>query len=442
MDQTAQLSELIASYIKGREQDRLEKFDKETTKLSKQAEPEQQAEIENKRAELRQDELTRYLPIHWLADAANRAKQIQLVTHALKYTHSDAKGTSLYSAGSSANSGYLSSDDIKHPQLDVVGNAAALDVGKLLMLKVEQTKLIDCICVGDVSPLLPFAQDEAQAQQWLTGFKAVVATDAPSSHKLAKQVYWPVEEEYHLLSPLFATSMAQAIHDELQQQRYSEDGKQANDARKEGKYHHASVARFPDMAVQSFGGTKPQNISQLNSSRYGKAYLFNSAPPEWQTQAKLPLNVKSVFAGTFQRAVYRPISELRRYLQEVKDQPSYSKYRNVRKRMVSDIIEELVYFRLRYQSFPAGWSASDECKLPLHQQLWLDPGRALIDEDFHGEDEKKEWQAKVARDFARYLNNQLAYKSDLITDDEDFKQWRGEAAQELRLLTTHYQEVQ
>lgn len=451
MDKASQLSELIAAYIKGREQERLEKFDKETTKLLKQTDPEQQAIFTQQRAELRQTEISRYQTNVWLEDAAYRARQIQLVTHALKYIHSDARGTSLFVANEPTNNGYLTSADIGNPARDVVGNAAALDVGKLLLLAVEQRQLIDFIRDDDSSPLLPFVQDESQAQKWLQGFKAVVTANEASSHKLAKQIYWPVEDGYHLLSPLFATSMAQAISDELQQQRYSDEAKLANEARKNGVYHSANIIRFPDMAVQSFGGTKPQNISQLNSSRYGRTNLFNAAPPQWQSQTKLPLNVTSVFAGAFQRTVYRDVSELRRYLQKVIDQPSYAEYRDIRKRMVSDIIDELVLFRLRYQHFPAGWTASDDCNLPLHQQLWLDPGRMLLDfdskdEDLEGESfkdqhDKKEWQAKVAADFSRYLNKELQYKSDLITDDEDFKQWKVEAAQELRLLTTHYQEV-
>ena len=38
----------------------------------------------------------RYQPENWIADAARRVGQIQAVTHVLKATHPDAKGSSMY----------------------------------------------------------------------------------------------------------------------------------------------------------------------------------------------------------------------------------------------------------------------------------------------------------------------------------------------------------
>ena len=49
-----------------------------------------QQEIREKREKLLAD----YQRETWLLNAAKRASQIQLVTHAIKYTHGDARGTS------------------------------------------------------------------------------------------------------------------------------------------------------------------------------------------------------------------------------------------------------------------------------------------------------------------------------------------------------------
>lgn len=73
-----------------------------------------------------------YAHERWIDDAASRAGQIQTVTHALKATHPDARGTSLYRPPSrlrqlpSVGSHCLPDDFVG----DVVGNAAALDVCK------------------------------------------------------------------------------------------------------------------------------------------------------------------------------------------------------------------------------------------------------------------------------------------------------------------------
>ncbi|MFM9785779.1 type I-F CRISPR-associated protein Csy1, partial [Streptomyces scabiei] len=85
------------------------------------------------------------------------------------------------------------------------------------------------------------------------------------SHKLAKQVYFPVGNDYHLLCPLFATSLAQVLHEKLVASRFGEEAKAARDAHKAGKWHPQPDVRYPDMAEMHFGGTKPQNISALNS---------------------------------------------------------------------------------------------------------------------------------------------------------------------------------
>jgi CRISPR-associated protein Csy1 len=48
----------------------------------------------------------KYQPRTWLTDAARRAGQISLVTHAAKFTHGDAKSSSIYCE--TTDEGYLS----------------------------------------------------------------------------------------------------------------------------------------------------------------------------------------------------------------------------------------------------------------------------------------------------------------------------------------------
>ncbi|WP_344704936.1 type I-F CRISPR-associated protein Csy1 [Halomonas cibimaris] len=69
---------------------------------------------------------------NWLEDAARRVGHLQVVTHALKATHPDAKGSSRYVEPSELPSlpwvgSHLLPTDFSG---DVVGSAAALDVYK------------------------------------------------------------------------------------------------------------------------------------------------------------------------------------------------------------------------------------------------------------------------------------------------------------------------
>lgn len=75
----------------------------------------------------------------WLEDAARRVAQIQAVTHTLGPVHPDARGTNLLCAPDSlslhAEAGsHALPDDFAS---DVVGNAAALHVYRLLKLTVD-----------------------------------------------------------------------------------------------------------------------------------------------------------------------------------------------------------------------------------------------------------------------------------------------------------------
>jgi CRISPR-associated protein Csy1 len=444
MDQDGKsLSDQILDYINSRKEDRLEKFDKETDKNVKSLKPEDVAAYEMGRFATRQAEVDKYKPSIWLTDAASRAKQLQLVTHAVKFTHSDAKGTSVFASGLDSANSYVGTHCLQQPAIDIVGNAAALDVGKLLMLEADGKTLVDYIQQENMAPFEPYADSKEQLQEWLQGFQLAVTAKDPSSHKLAKQLYWPLEKEgeYHLLLPLFASALSHEIYERVNFARFSEEQKAARDARRKEQFSETATIEYPNIAVQAFGGTKPQNISQLNSSRGGKAYLLSSAPPTWEQQEKPPLKVKSIFRGPFSRQVYPQIKGLKAFLVESANQQSTSRIREQRARRIDDIVDRLIAYGATVRRFPAGWSSSPDCHLPLHQTLWLDPKRRLMDPEFAEHFDKKEWQSKVAEDFARFINAQLEYKSELSTGDAEFIQWKVLTAQELRLVQDEVIEV-
>ncbi|MGB0733069.1 MAG: type I-F CRISPR-associated protein Csy1 [Pontibacterium sp.] len=434
------LSDKILDYINGRKQDKLEKFDKDTVKGVKAAKPEELAAYEQQRHELRVQEEAKFAPAVWLTDAAKRASQLQLVTHALKFTHSDAKGTSLFAPANESEQSYIATHSLAAPAIDIVGNAAALDVGKLLMLEADSdTKLVHFIQQDNPEPLAPFAKTPQQLTEWLEGFKLAITAKDPASHKLAKQLYWPVDDDYHLLLPLFASSLTHELYGHVQHARFSEEQKTAREARRNKKYSAQPTVDYPAIAVQAFGGTKPQNISQLNSRRGGKAFLLNSAPPKWEAQEKPPLKVKSVFRGPFSRKSYGKTKALREFLERKLYHASTKEIRDERARRVGDIVDHLVIYGASVQQLKAGWSADPECYLPMHQKLWLDPHRKEHDKDFEYEFDKKEWQAEVAADFSRFLNSELEKGKKLAMGDAEYAQWKVLTAQVLRLIKADMQ---
>ncbi|WP_233973104.1 type I-F CRISPR-associated protein Csy1 [Pectobacterium versatile] len=417
------LKAFILSYINNRKQAKLDAFDKEAEKkratLSGEALAEEELELAEKRREIEQKHEVRA----WLTDAASRAGQISLVTHALKFTHSDAKGSSIFSAETATDAKTLSTATLAQPAIDAVGNAAALDVAKLLQTEHEGDSLVAALQRGDHSALEALAESPEQLAQWLAGFQQVFTDRQPSSHKLAKQIYFPTENgEYHLLSPLYSSSLAQALHQRINAVRFGDEAKDIRKARKDNLWHDQLDISYPNLAVQNMGGTKPQNISSLNSSRSGRSYLLSCAPPQWNSVEKPPQQHECIFRSNGEADYHTSdiVKSMRRFLLSVKKVQNNRDIRQQRLHYLDQLIDQLFFYVTSVQNLPSGWSAKSELKRA--QQLWLDPYRAETDTVFRREREAGDWQKAVAYDFGRWLNLRLKHEA-LIFGEVERREW-------------------
>lgn len=359
----------------------------------------------------------------WLADAARRVAQIRAVTHVLKATHPDARGTNLY-----INPEALPPrDEIgthilgQAHDMDVVGNAAALDVYKFLKLEVEGRRLLDWLLIDDKDLLAALHSDPDTAQQWAIAFKGLLgSTETLASHTLAKQVYWCTSNEptndsaFHLLQPLASSSLAQAVHREIDDARFGEANKEARQAFRGKQPHDAPYREYRGLVARKLGGTKPQNISQLNSERRGVNYLLASLPPRWtQNKPRHFLSIDSAL-GRLRRfeGVNEQLNALRTLL---KNEPAPTmETRAKREHMERALGQSLAAFGLFIRTcFQPGWTRDDRCSLPLCEQIWLDPGRLELplrqdhlEEDvaFNEAAEWKDWPDEVAHRFGNWLN--------------------------------------
>lgn len=386
-----------------------------------------------KRVEL----LEQYQVETWINNAARRVMQIQAVTHSLKPIHPDARGSNLYVEPSGlpplAELGSHALGD--HFESDVVGNAAALDVYKLLKLEVGGRSLLTALLARDADALAALHADPAQAQTLGDAFVSLTEprSGGPSSHALAKQLYWLTgndacsDEDYTLLAPLYATSLAHAVHTHVQEARFGETNKAARQARRERKAHDGVFHDYPGLAVQNMGGTKPQNISQLNSERRGMNYLLSSLPPQWRISAlRLPAKASSVFDRLFiaRPEVRHTVRMLRRFL-ESDPKPNLAT-RQRREVLIDALLDELVSMAAELQqALPPGWSEYDKRFDQLHrsEQLWLDPLRTELPDQsaFAREWLEMDWPSTVGKRFANWLNEQLRGK--LPLGDAEAREW-------------------
>lgn len=390
----------------------------------------------------------------WLESAAKRVQQIQAVTHSLKPIHPDARGTTLYVQPSSmeplAELGSHALGTAFTP--DVVGNAAALDVYKLLKLEVAGVSLLAALQASLSDALQALHADPQKAQAWRDAFVGLTSAreGKASSHERAKQLYWlagndPSDDAaYHLLAPLYATSLAHAVYGQLQEDRFGEANKAARQARRDGNAHEGVHHEYRDLAVQKMGGTKPQNVSQLNSERGGTNYLLASLPPPaWKpSPLYLPVHSNSAFDRAFgaRPAVRKTVKASLAFL--LTDPEPNRHTRQKVDDFVDRLVDEVVIYAGELQSQPAGWSLDERYDdLALPEKLWLDPQRAEMPEegDFAGQWLCMDWPAAIGKRFATWLNAELQGK--LSVGDAEIRQWRkvlldegGSWAQWLRTL--------
>jgi len=383
----------------------------------------------------KRDELiAQFTPEAWIDDAARRVGQIQAVTHSLKATHPDARGTSLYQQpdqlpGRAEVGSHVLGQDFAG---DVVGNAAALDVYKFLRVTVENRSLLDWMLADDADLKSALSQHPTQAAEWIEAFVGLVQPrGSAATHARAKQLFWLTgddaadDAQYHLLAPLYASSLAQAVYETVNENRFGDAAKAARQARREERFHEHGYADYPNLAVQKLGGTKPQNISQLNSERRGENYLLASLPPSWKSsEFRVPWGIDSTFRRFGgDRDTRRIVRDFKQFLEANPDPTTETRDRV--EAFLDALVDGLAGFAAGiHQALEPGWSADDRCNLPEEERLWLDPGRAESDDDFNARWHWMDWPDQVGKRFGNWLNGQLEGK--LPVGSVEQRQWTKE----------------
>jgi CRISPR-associated protein Csy1 len=419
-----ELRTLIADFLKARRDGKLDKVKDDDD------------------APARRDELhQQFIAITWLDDAARRVTQIQAVTHSLKPIHPDAKGSSLYSipqnlpALNVVGSHCLGSDFVG----DVVGNAAALDVYKFLKLEHQSNTLLALVLRRDADLSAALSDDPEQAQAWMSAFAGIVEPrERVASHTLAKQFYWLTGDDpdphddasFHLLAPLYGSALTHHVYLRIQDDRFSDEAKAAREAKKDGIFNDRPVREYPQMAIQKLGGTKPQNISQLNSERGGNNFLLASLPPIWRS-----VDIKPLLGADsmFDRYGWRPdVKKLvRTLLAFFRSDPTRNvDTRERRDKLINDLIDEFWQFSTELQSLEPGWSQVRECQLGGAEKHWLDPDGVAQACTESGLPLPTDTAESVSRNFANWLNGQL--RDPLPMGDPEFMHWHKLMLEQLK----------
>jgi len=359
----------------------------------------------------KQQALEKYEINQWLDDKAKQAGGVVLdVTHISKLTHSSAKGSNIkvniFESTSDKPILVTTNCASKLPMDFAYATAKYAPVAEFLQLDCDGELLGKLIC-EDQTILKPFAKDETQLMQWQEQFSLAFNEKRKSTHEFLKQVYFSVDSNYHLLTPLVSSSMAQIIYDRVWQTR--KENMTARKARNKGLFSNQVDVLFHKTAILKITQTNPQNVSHLNGKRRGQLTLLPAVPPQWKKQLKPPTKIKTIFNRELGYQAKEPLEKLKKLLLAIKfNELSVNLHR---KQLISELITETadVVFdhvaQIHGLKQDAGWSL--ESRLPTNQQYWLDPFRN--DEDWQISRADVDWQTDISNDFAKWVNNQLKH---------------------------------
>ena len=326
-------------------------------------------------------------------------------------------------------------------------NGTLISVSRFLALELSGKIIFDCALENDFYFLNPFKKNDNQLKEWGSNIQNLIEVAKEREEKTAdkaKQLYFPLNNDlkkYHLITPLFASSLCNEVDTVISNLKYKEQ-KEINkyknhkkDNKKSPKYHQSLYVDYPNLAVQNFGGEHAKNISMLNANRSGKCYLFSTQPPTWQNQLKPPTNKKSMFdnyyylSNTSDNIKYLVAFLLRNEninlsIRDPKKQEWLEKW-------TANIVGDFWFFVGNIHNISSGWSSKDGIKLKAAHQYLLDPYRK--DEEFQAKRKDIDWQKIVVNDFSAWLNKQLTSKDKKFTPQKEYSRtWKKVMDKELR----------
>ena len=314
-------------------------------------------------------------------------------------------------------------------------NASAYELYLLLDCKVEGATLGALLQSSDADAVSALGHEPVEAEQVAEEIVFLLENKCvkPATHALGKQIYWlsgtnpSSDKDYCLLAPLYPASLVHQAYLQIHPTRYGLKNLAARKARRDGNVHECAYEEYPDWALQKMGGTKPQNVSHLNSERRGDNYLLSSLPPPaWKTnQRYLPLHANSVFERAFgaRRTVRATVKAFLAFL--LTDPESNRHTRQKVDDFLDNLIDELIVYAGELQSQPAGWTLDERYdNLALSEKLWLDSQRAAMPDEgeFAQHWHRQEWPEQVGKRFAHWLNAQLQGK--LPVGDAEAREWQ------------------
>lgn len=346
---------------------------------------------------------------NWLIDASNRASQLSITSHPAKFIHPNAKTTSIIADCQQKNDGLLRSGNVA-VDLDVFGNAAALDVEKFLRIKLEDNKTILQHLENNTDYIQQqFNIKDIDTNVIRTNFLKIKTSSLDQTSDKLKQVYFPVDNDYHLLSILNPSGIIYKLKQKINDIRFSNENKTMREAPKLPAEELPAEGKKEDvknLTAIGYGGTKPQNISTLNNRNGGESFLLSSMPPKLEKR-----KIQSPKTNFFDNCLWANLfqNEFKDFHQVLIWRKNNRDIRDKRDDIVVGSIIKAQRIIDNIRNIGIGWSNSTTYDdLDKWQKIWLDNKYQNIRDD---DKQNQQYLEKAQSSFANWFIGNYKYKT-------------------------------
>jgi len=143
------------------------------------------------------------------------SKHGAIVSHPAKMTNPECKFPKVFASSNSSPDGFVRTGNSKAP-FDMHINAVNLKVFKFVSLLYRQKPLLEYI--KNENKLIfkqLFGVSEDKARKWFKNFSAGINNQDTKTNQYVRQVYFPVEDKYHLLSLLNPSGLVFSLKERI-----------------------------------------------------------------------------------------------------------------------------------------------------------------------------------------------------------------------------------
>ncbi len=314
-----------------------------------------------------------------------------IVSHPAKMTNPECKHPKIFASSNSSSDGFVRTGNYKAP-FDMHINAVNLKVFKFVSLLYRQKPLLEYIKNGDQLIFIQlFGVSEDKAKTWVRNFSAGINNQDTKTNQYIRQVYFPVEDNYHLLSLLTPSGLVFSLKERIDTiNDRSPAAYSGKKLKKNNEHSKAGYSTIPALTMTRHGGEHPKNISGLNN-KYQSYYLLQSAPPTLQKRY-IRFPKENFFKESFSIYEYREVFYALHKLFK-------TNYNNVRIRegrdyRLQDLMDRIINKMWAVRSVSKEQYRPEHSKLKPHQKIWL------CEEHRQTREEENEWLDKLCIDIA------------------------------------------